>query len=84
VAEGRGQESQELHDLYVAQAINQAHGGAVVSMWDVRQMDQPTVDFFLGLTNDLPRYRRQERAVEDEFAKARRAHPTYRETGMLK
>lgn len=57
--------------------INENHAGAVVSVWDVDDLPQAWVDFFIGVNEDLPQAIARQKKVDQQFAQFEAAHPQY-------
>jgi hypothetical protein len=65
-------------DLIVARKVNLAHGGPLVGMWDVPQLDEETVAVAEAFVDDFADLQRNHQAVQAHVAAWRRSHPTYR------
>ena len=72
-----------LRKVFVAQTINRVHGGAVVSVWDIDELDEATIDIFYGLVQDLPRLQEDENRAQTIRMEWLRRHPTYGKSGLL-
>lgn len=72
-----------LRSVFVAQTINRVHGGAVISAWDVDDLDEATIDVFYGLVHDLPQLQQDEARAQAVRMEWLRKHPTYGKTGLL-
>jgi hypothetical protein len=72
-----------LRKVFAAQAINRVHGGAVVSAWDVDELDEATIDVFYGLAHDLPQLQQDEARAQAVRMDWLRKHPTYGKSGLL-
>jgi hypothetical protein len=72
-----------LRKIFAAQTINRVHGGAVVSAWDVDELDEATIDVFYGLVQDLPGIREDEARAQAIRMEWLRKHPTYGKSGLL-
>ena len=77
VANNQGPQHPQLDALAVARLVNRAHGGPVIAAWNVDQLDQPWVDLFLGLAEDLPKKRARQQLVAQKVKEFEAAHPTY-------
>lgn len=65
-----GQTSDPLiRQITLARTINQYLGGAVISPWEVDQLNDDWADTFNGLAFDLNDYRTGVQQVNDLFAK---------------
>ncbi len=58
--------------------MNLAHGGTVVSAWDVDDLPDEFVDACEALVNDLPKMKKGLAKIESHMAKSRAEHPQYR------
>lgn len=66
----------------LAQLINGAHGGGVVSAWDIGELDDVTIDVFRGLAEQLPAMQRTHQEWGRRRAEWLAQHPTYRRYGL--
>lgn len=68
--------------MLLAQLVNRLHGGAVVSAWDIGELDDVTIDVFRGLVEELPTMQRTHQEWERRRAAWLAQHPTYRQFGL--
>lgn len=61
----------------LAKLINLQCGGAIVTPWDIGQLDETWIDVFKGLSK-LPSMRNSYQAFDKRLAQLRAQHPTYR------
>lgn len=83
LARGAPVQHDMLRRLRLAQTINRLHGGAVVSLWDLDDLDRATEDFFMAYALDYPRMQRRVAAAEQQRMTWLRAHPQYGQHGLL-
>jgi hypothetical protein len=83
VASGGATSHPFLRNLFAAQAINRVHGGAVVSAWDIDELDEATIDVFYGLVRDLPGIQQDEARAQAVRMEWLRSHPIYGKSGLL-
>lgn len=83
VASGGAVSDPFLVNVFAAQAINRAHAGAVVSAWDVGELDEETIDVFIGLVRDLPLRREDEARAQAIRMQWLQSHPSYSRMGLL-
>jgi hypothetical protein len=72
-----------LRNVLAAQIINRVHGGAVVSAWDVADLDETMIDVFYGLVQDLPQLQQGEARAQTVRMEWLRSHPSYGKSGLL-
>jgi hypothetical protein len=72
-----------LRNVLAAQIINRVHGGAVVSAWDVGDLDETMIDVFYGLVQDLPELQQGEARAQTVRMEWLRSHPSYGKSGLL-
>ena len=58
--------------------MNMAHGGTVVSAWDVYDLPDEFIDACDALVNDLPNMKKGVAKIDAYMAKRRAEHPQYR------
>ena len=68
---------ERIHKLGLAKLINQSHGGAVVSVWDMDDLPQDWVDFFIGMNNDLSKIQARQDKIAQGFKDFEANHPQY-------
>lgn len=71
-----------LARVFLARQINMAHAGAVVSAWDIGELDDSTIDVFVGMVQDLPGMQQAEKNAQTRRAAWLAQHPTYRHFGL--
>jgi len=64
--------------IFKARAVNMAHGGTVISAWEVDNLPDEFVDACTAIVNDLPGMKKGTRKIEEYMAKVRAEHPQYR------
>ena len=55
-----------------------AHGGTVISAWEVDDLPDEVIDACDALVNDLPSMKRGTAKIEEYMAKVRAEHPQYK------
>ncbi len=66
--------------VQLAKLINLQCGGAVITPWEIEQLEEEWLDVFEGLA-ELPNLRAQYQAFDQRLAEIRSQHPTYRKYG---
>lgn len=74
LAKGEGTGHPLLVAYLLAQRINQAAGGAVISPWEVNDLPDEWIDAAKGLTSELAELRAGTQQVEDRLARWREEH----------
>ena len=69
-------DDERMHKLGLAMQINASHGGGVISVWEVDDLPQDWVDFFVGMTH-MPRIVERQRKIDQAFKKFEDEHPQY-------
>ena len=70
-------EDERIHKLGVAKIINQSLGGIVIAPWEVDDLPQDWVDFFLGINNDFPAIQARQARIAQGFRAFEENHPQY-------
>jgi hypothetical protein len=68
---------EKIKAVELAKSINLLSAGAVITPWEVDQLDDEWIDVFKGLL-ELPRLRANYQAFDKRLAEIRHKHPTYR------
>ena len=71
-------DNEMLIKIFKARAVNLAHGGTVISAWEIDELPGEFVDACDALINDLPNMKRGVAKIESHMAKVRAEHPQYR------
>ena len=58
--------------------MNLAHGGTVISAWEIDELPDEFVDACQSIIEDLPSMKRGNAKIEEHMAKVRSEHPQYR------
>ena len=58
--------------------MNMAHGGTVISAWEVDDLPDEFIDACDALVNDLPGMKMGNAKIDAYMAKVRAEHPQYR------
>jgi hypothetical protein len=82
-SEGAPVENPNIRSLRIARLCNQLHGGPVVTMWDVGEMDDVTVDFLLAMAIQYPEMQRVSQENEQRRMSWLRSHSSYGKFGLL-
>jgi hypothetical protein len=82
-SEGASVENPNIRRLRIARLCNNLHGGPVVTMWDVGEMDDETVDFLLAMAFEFPEMQRVSQEGEQRRLTWLRSHSTYGKFGLL-
>lgn len=61
-----------LLDLYLARDINRVHGGPVIAAWEVRYLDEATLDMFWSLRQHVSISQAAVRQIENAKAHHRK------------
>lgn len=69
-------EDERLLRLGLVRQINDSHGGAVLSVWDVDDLPQDWVEFFTGL-QAMPRIIERQKKIDAMFKMFEENHPQY-------
>lgn len=64
--------------IFKARAVNMAHGGTVVSAWNVDDLPDEFIDACDALINDLPNMKKGTAKIDAYMAKVRAEHPQYK------
>jgi hypothetical protein len=83
MARGAPVQHAELRRLRLAQMINRLHGGAVVSLWDLGDLDGPAEDLIFAVAVDLPKRQASAAEIERQRMTWLKSHPQYGEFGLL-
>ena len=67
-----------LISIFRARAVNQAHGGTVISAWEVDDLPDEFVDACTAMVNDLPNMKKGVAKIDAYMAMVRAEHPQYR------
>ena len=67
-----------LIKIFKARAVNLAHGGTVVSAWDIDDLPDGFIDACDALINDLPNMKKGVAKIDSYMAKVRAEHPQYK------
>jgi hypothetical protein len=67
----------KIKAVELAKLINLQCGGAIITPWDVDQLDEEWIDVFKGLSK-LPSMRENYQAFNKRLAQIRAQHPNYR------
>ena len=78
IAQSGATSNELLIKIYKARAVNLAHGGTVVSAWDVDDLPDEFIDACEALVNDLPNIKKGTAKVDAYMAKRRAEHLQYR------
>ena len=70
-------EDERIHKLGLAKMINQSHGGLVCSVWDIDELPQDWVDFFIAINSDLPQARVRQEKIDRVFNEFEASHLQY-------
>jgi len=71
-------DNEMLIKIFKARAVNLAHGGTVVSAWEIDELPEEFVDACDALINDLPNMKKGVAKIDTYMAQARAKHPQYR------
>jgi hypothetical protein len=77
LARGGSPRHERINRLYLAHAINSLHGGGVVSVMDMENLDATWLDFFIGMAVDLPKKQAHERLIAEKLREFERENVSY-------
>jgi len=78
IAQSGATNNEMLIKIFKARAVNMAHGGTVISAWELDELPEEFVDACDALVNDLPNIKRGTAKIDAYMAKVRAEHPQYR------
>jgi len=78
IAQTGATDDEMLIKIFKARAVNLAHGGTVISAWDIDELPEEFVDACDALVNDLPNIKKGTAKIDAHMAKVRSEHPQYR------
>jgi len=81
LAEERSVEHPLLDAVTIARLINRAHGGPVISAWQVDELDDTWVNVFVGMYEELPKARARQRLIKQKHKEFEASHPNYGKYG---
>lgn len=70
-------EDERIHKLAVAKMVNQSLGGIVITPWEVDDLPQDWIDFFISLNTELPRMTERQLKIDKVFREFEQNHPQY-------
>jgi len=78
IAQSGATDNKMLIKIFKARSVNLAHGGTVISAWDIDELPEEFVDACEALVKDLPNIKKGTAKIDAHMAKVRAEHPQYR------
>jgi hypothetical protein len=77
MARGETPADRRIFELNMAKIINRESGAPVVNMWNVADLREEDIDFFLAITADLQAEKERHSRIQQLFREFEARHPTY-------